>query len=260
MRFKSIFISVSNFIIMNVSVLVIDDGISESKSNLFQVLKTINIDYLSMAYCDSILDAYPKYLELLPELMVVNIAHIDASLFDFLDKFTTNKPSIIVVSDNANHALNCIKYNIKDYLLTPIAAIDFENALLKAISFIALSRTSKVSNSTPPEKFNKFITINSIKKIDILKVDDILYFEADGRYTVVHSIDGSTMMASKNIGEFQKMLNDEVFCRIHHKYIINLNRLLKINKIDGYSCHMSNNLDIPVSKRKFEDLNKILNI
>ncbi|WP_339837887.1 LytTR family transcriptional regulator DNA-binding domain-containing protein [uncultured Flavobacterium sp.] len=245
---------------MNVSVLVIDNGINESKSNLYQTFKTIDIEYLSIAYSDTILDAYPKYLETLPELIVVNIANIDASLFDFLDKFTKNKPSIIVVSDNANHALNCIKYNIKDYLITPILDVDFENALLKTISFIALSRNSKVSNSTPTEKFNKFITINSIKEIDILKVEDILYFEADGRYTVIHSIDGSTMMASKNIGEFQKILNDEVFCRVHHKYIINLNRLLKINKIDGYSCHMTNNLNIPVSKRKFEDLNKVLNI
>jgi two-component system LytT family response regulator len=245
---------------MNVSVLVIDNGISESKSNLFQLFKTINIEHLSIAYCDSIFDAYPKYLETFPELILVNSTSLDTQLFEFLDMFTINKPSIIVVSEDAKHALNCIKYNIKDYLITPILDIEFQNALLKAISFIALSRNSITANIITPEKFNKFITINSIKKIDILKVDDILYFEADGRYTVVHSIDGSTMMASKNIGEFQKILNKEVFCRIHHKYIINLNRLLKINKIDGYSCHMSNNLNIPVSKRKLEDLNKVLNI
>ena len=245
---------------MNLSVLVIDDNTYESKSNLYQLMNSTKREFLSIEYCENIQEAYPKYLKNFPVLILINITNLDAELFIFLEKIAHYQSSIIVTSDTDKHALKCIKYNITDYLITPIQNIEFKNSIIKAISVIAMSRNTKVSNNKTPEKFNKFITITSTKKIDILKVEEILYFEADGRYTIVYSSDGTTKMASKNIGEFQKLLNNEIFCRIHHKYIINLNKLLKINKIDGYTCKMSNEMTIPVSKRKLEDLNKILNI
>jgi two-component system LytT family response regulator len=245
---------------MNISVLVIDHGISESKSNVLQLMKSIKMEYLPIAYCNTISEACPKYLEIFHDLIIVNVTNLDTDLFDFLEKYVNEKSSIILMSDTPKHALNCIKYNITDYLITPISNTEFQNTILKAIALIAIARNKKSLRYKTREKFNKFITVTSLKKIDVIKVADILYFEADGRYTLIHSNNGTSKIASKNIGEFQKLLNDEIFCRIHHKYIINLNRLLKINKIDGYSCQMSNDLAIPVSKRKLEQLNKILNI
>jgi len=244
---------------MNFSVLVIDDNISQIKSSLFELMLNIKEKFLSIEYCNTIHEAVPKYLNTFHELVLVNSTNLNGELFEFLEKISRHQPSIIVISDTDKHAFKCIKFNITDYLITPIHEAEFKNSIIKAVSRIEIARKSKLFNDKTPKKFNKFITITSTKKIDILKVEEILYFEADGRYTIVHLSDGTSKMASKNMGEFQKLLNDEIFCRIHHKYIINLNRLLKVNKIDGLSCQMTTDISIPVSKRKLEDLNKILN-
>jgi two-component system LytT family response regulator len=60
--------------------------------------------------------------------------------------------------------------------------------------------------------------IPSTKKIDFIKIDDILYFESDGRYTIIHLMDQTTFFVSKNIGEYDKILAPNYFFRIHYKH------------------------------------------
>ena len=105
----------------------------------------------------------------------------------------------------------------------------------------------------------QFISVNSTQKIELIKKEDIVYLEAEGRYTKIHLANGTQKMASRNIGEFQKVLDKEYFCRIHHKYIINLNNLKSISKSDGLYCEMINQKNVPISKRKLDDLLLILN-
>ena len=102
--------------------------------------------------------------------------------------------------------------------------------------------------------------IPSTKKIDFIKIDDILYFESDGRYTIIHLMDQTTFFVSKNIGEYDKILAPKYFFRIHKKYLINLKYIININNSDGSNCELVGNLTLPVAKRRKEDLVSFLNI
>ena len=66
--------------------------------------------------------------------------------------------------------------------------------------------------------------------------------------------DRRKVLATKPIGEFEQNLDDMKFYRIHNSYIINLNQLLKINKVSGNYCEMSNGDQLPISRRRFEGL------
>ena len=97
------------------------------------------------------------------------------------------------------------------------------------------------------------------KKNEILKVEKIAYFAADGSYTKIFLKDGTYKIISKNIGEFEKTLNPELFVRIHHKYIINLEMLIDIHKTDGNYCNLEGGHRVSISMRKLDKLYQILN-
>jgi hypothetical protein len=120
-------------------------------------------------------------------------------------------------------------------------------------------KSTKTSIEAKTSDYN-FIAIPSTKKIDFIKIDNILYFESDGRYTIIHLTDNSTFFVSKNIGEYDKILAPKFFFRIHKKYLINLKYIININNSDGSNCQLLGDIILPVAKRRKEDLVSFLNI
>ena len=95
-----------------------------------------------------------------------------------------------------------------------------------------------------------FLTISTISKIYLICFKDIIYCVSDGKYTSFYLTSGKVLLSSINIGEYEKVLKNSCFFRIHNSFIVNISHLIFINKKDGYYCELSNNLRIPVSKRK----------
>lgn len=180
-------------------------------------------------------------------------------IINFLKEANQSLAKIIIISPNENDVFEYLKYNIFDYILISTDLNILLARINRAINKIYLERNF-YSQRNVEEKFQKFIPVSSIKKIELVKVEDIVYFEADGRYTKLFLTNGVSKMASKNLGEFQSLIDPSIFCRIHHKFIINMNKLTNIIKADGYYCEMVNNKNIPVSKRRIIDLNAFLNI
>jgi len=78
--------------------------------------------------------------------------------------------------------------------------------------------------------------------------------EADGSYTRFFLKDQSELLSSTGIGEYEVMLSEQVFMRIHKSYIVNLNEIKKYIRGDGGSVILSNNKEAFVSKRKKDQL------
>lgn len=193
------------------------------------------------------------------DIIVINPNQNKDEIISLLKNTAITLSKLIILSPTKNDAFDFINFNIFGFLsypLDPVQVLTLFNRCLNKISLEYEANQLKFAK----DKFQKFISINSTKKIELIKINDINYFEADGRYTIVYLTNGVSKMATKNLGEFQKLLNPDIFCRIHHKFIINMNNLLNIVKSDGYYCEMINNKNIPVSKRKLEDLNSLLNL
>lgn len=190
-------------------------------------------------------------------ILLLNTSNHQHELLQFLKETKLHLTKIIVVSNNKNHVFDFVQYHIFDFLTLPAKTTRILATLNRAI--VKFQEENKIiQTKVTQSKFQKFITLNSTKKIELIKLDDIICFEADGRYTAIYLKNGGSKMASKNLGEFQRLLDPDCFCRIHHKYIINMNNLVNIIKSDGCYCEMNNNKIIPVSKRKLEDFNALL--
>ncbi|WP_194716600.1 LytR/AlgR family response regulator transcription factor, partial [Mesonia oceanica] len=80
------------------------------------------------------------------------------------------------------------------------------------------------------------------------------------RYTEFYLTDGTTLVSCKNIGDYEKLLPSNVFFRIHKTYIVNLNTITEIDKKQGHVCKLKNGQSLPISKRKYLELVKFLNM
>ena len=106
----------------------------------------------------------------------------------------------------------------------------------------------------------QLIAISTAKTIEFVMVRDILYLEAEGKYTLFHLTNGDSKVVSKNIGEYEKILPQQVFYRIHHKFIVNLQKVQNINKTEGSYCQLVNGISLTIPKRRHDLLRKFLNI
>ena len=84
-------------------------------------------------------------------------------------------------------------------------------------------------------------------------LSNIIYCEASGPYTHVYLNDGNKLVSSKALGEFEAQLSGSKFFRIHHHYLINLNRVKEFQRHDGGYVIMENNKELEVSQRRRKD-------
>lgn len=192
-------------------------------------------------------------------LIFMNVSSEKDEIINIFKKIPVTFCKLIIFSPQKSDAFEFINFNVFGFITYPLDTVQILSAMNRFLNARAIENDARQFIHAK-SKFQKFVSINSIKKIELIKTDDISHFEADGRYTIIYLTNGVSKMASKNLGEFQKLLNPDVFCRIHHKFIINMNNLLNIMKSDGYYCEMTNNKHVPVSKRKLENLNEILNL
>ena len=249
-----------------ISAIIIDDEIKNNELlNIYLAKYCPTIEVVAVA--TTVEDAIIKINNLQPKLIFLDIIMQDGTGFDVIEKIEYEDFSVVFITAFQEYAVTAFKFNAIDFLLKPIDPKDListvnileENLKNKLFTTDSQLQSTKTSIETKTSDYN-FIAIPSTKKIDFIKIDDILYFESDGRYTIIHLRDKTTFFVSKNIGEYDKILAPKYFFRIHKKYLINLKYIININNSDGSHCELVGNLVLPVAKRRKEDLVSFLNI
>ena len=90
------------------------------------------------------------------------------------------------------------------------------------------------------------------KGFTILKLEEIVYCQANRSYTVFSLVDGRTIVISKPLFDYERLLSDTVFLRVHKSFLINLMHIKEYIRGEGGTVIMSNGMEIEVSRRKKE--------
>lgn len=198
-----------------------------------------------------------------PELLFLDIILEDGTAFDLLKEIDHSQTHIIFITAFDHYALKAFQYHAVDYLLKPLQIDDLINAVNKV-----LNRDGKKELNTPhlrdillssAKDKSSYVTVPNIDKVNFIKNDSIIYCKSSGRYTEFYLNDDRRIVASKSLGEFEKLLNPNTFFRVHKSYIINLDYLMNINKKAGNYCELKNGLSIPISRRRIENLIQYIN-
>lgn len=197
------------------------------------------------------------FLSLKPDILLLDIdLGEEKNSLEILNEFDEIKSQIIIVSSHKDFALKAInKYHVVGYILKPFNITDLSNAMDIAKKNIIQSKALDKRKAT--NKGN-IIGIPTSTSIDLVDIRDILYLEAEGKYTVFHMAKGESKVTSKNIGFYEKILPKHLFYRIHHKFIVNLKKVTTINRADGNYCVLNNGKSLSIATRRAEQLRKLL--
>jgi two-component system LytT family response regulator len=246
-----------------IKAVVIDDEINNQEliSNLLKSYAE-NIQVVGLA--DSVESAYKTIQEHQPDLIFLDVQMPDGTGFDLLKKFEKINFKIIFVTAHQEFALEAFKYSALDYILKPLSPANLLAAVKKAEETMGsdeLNMKLKIllNNIAEPIKNKKKIVLKTMERIYSVDLDDIIRFESDGGYTKVYLTDGKRIMVSKTMKEYDDLLLDAGFLRVHHSHLINMNHLFCFEKAEGHVV-MKDDSVVPVSNRKKDHLMELLNM
>lgn len=200
-----------------------------------------------------------------PDLVFLD-GTVDADEFlNLLGKLEFSIPKLLVISADKCDAMKAFTYNAIDFILKPVGFNVLMMAMYKVIKRIEMERSMQNQNVEKMAGSNlnivkRFVAVSSLDTIELLLMSDILFCKSDGKYTVFYLADGKKITASRNLGEYSKILDSNYFFRVHHSYIVNMMHITKIVKNEGYFCEFANGSKIPVATRRQEEFQRFMKL
>ena len=244
-----------------IKTLLIDDEVNSRKA-LRQLTRMYCPQIEIIGEAADIEEAYNMIQTLKPDLLFLDIEMPNGTGFDLLLKFPEPYFDIIFVTGFDHYAINAFKFSATDYLLKPIQTDELVAAVEKVRPKDKLPANNNsynvLMNNLHQEKKNRQICILSQKKIETLKVSEIIYCESVKHNTIFHLTEKRQLIAEERIVEFENRFIDyDFFYRSHDVYLINLEYVVKFNKITQ-KLMMSNGESLPIAQSRKEQLIELL--
>ena len=189
-----------------------------------------------------------------PHVVFLDVEMPGKSGFDLLREAGKINFKIVFVTAYNHYSLKAIKFNAFDYLLKPVDLDELKFTVEKLKTSLEPANEKIINNllhtSAYPDKAFSKIAISDLGSITLIDNNDIVFLEAKGGATVVHLTSNKKITATKSLKEFEDLLQDQFFLRIHHAYLINVKHVVKYIKGEGGSVLMNNNTELEVSRRK----------
>lgn len=194
-----------------------------------------------------------------PDVVFLDIEMNDGTGFDVIEALPDPTFDVIFVTAYNQYALKAFRYSAIDYLLKPINPEELLQAVHKLSDTDRIDQIEKKLEALLLNK-NKLqkIAFPSMEGVRLEEVKDIIYCESDNYYTIVHFNNHEKLVVSKTLKEYDQMLSEEGFFRIHQKFLINLTHLKNFSKSDGGFVTLSNGKELSVARRKKEELLQLL--
>ncbi|HEY4787891.1 MAG TPA: LytTR family DNA-binding domain-containing protein [Bacteroidales bacterium] len=244
---------------------VIIDDVNNSRLTLADDLRTHCPEVVILGEANSVKSAIDLIKRVKPDIVFLDIELEDGTGFDILEYFDKITFKTIFITGFDSYGIKAIKFSALDYLLKPVDPDD----LIKAI------KKYKDNEVQPDVKANidfllenirgikpgfKRIALNSADKVNMVNIDDIIRCESQSNYTLFYIKGGEQILVTKSLKEYENLLEEYSFVRVHHSHLINLNYLKEYVKTDGGYAVMTDKSTVPVSVRKRDNLLRELGI
>ena len=105
-----------------------------------------------------------------------------------------------------------------------------------------------IAKKTSPKK----IALPQLGGISFIEVDEIVSLQADSNYTIIHLCNMQKLVISKTLKEFEELLDQTQFARIHKSYIINIKYIKEYSTTDGGIVKMTDGNHWSISRRQLD--------
>ncbi|HTM65531.1 MAG TPA: LytTR family DNA-binding domain-containing protein [Flavipsychrobacter sp.] len=243
--------------------IIVDDD-PFSCFHLQDVIKHKTSDLEILAVCNNGDDALKQIFELSPDIVFLDI-EMPGSLngFELLKKLPVINFEIIFTTAHEHYAIRAIRFAALDYLVKPVDIAALQEALsrvrekrMKATDF-SFRKLELVKQDTGKIKFEN-LAVPTMEGLLFIDMADIIYCEGQDKYTKIFTAGSKTILASQNLGNFEELLTAYNFFRIHKSYLVNLNHIKRYLRGEGGQVIMTNEKALDVSRRRKEELLRIV--
>lgn len=207
-------------------------------------------------------DGFKKGVALLQsvpcDIVFLDVKMPDGTGFDILKTLDDYNFSVVFITAFDRFAIKAFEFSAVGYLVKPFKTSD----LTKTIERIINQREKNSKESAPFKILLESYSEQKIRKIvvpntdgfTVVMLDEILYINSVRNYSEFHLINNSRVLTSKPLINYDTLLSEQGFFRIHHSYLINLSHLKAFVRSEGGAVKMLNGDLLPVSRQKKSEL------
>jgi two-component system LytT family response regulator len=167
-----------------------------------------------------------------PELLFLDIEMPGLNGFDMLARLE-RQPRIVFTTAYDQYAIRAFEENSLDYLLKPIEKERLDKTVKKLqqvepTDVVPLPLASLI-RQLHEKKENKTLTVKQGDRIFLVKLNEVVYAEADEKYVFLYTIDGRRLLTEFTISSLVDQLPDP-FLRIHRSYILNTDHIREMRR------------------------------
>ncbi|MBL55918.1 MAG: DNA-binding response regulator [Flavobacteriales bacterium] len=229
---------------------VVVDDIAKFRDNLIQDLNDYCPEVEIVGTADGVVSAAKEIKSKKPDVVFLDIQINQGTAFDLLEILGKVDFKIIFTTASDEYAIKAFKLSAVDYLLKPIDIDELKTAVNKVNIDLKDDYELLKSNINEENKSHKRLALHSQDKIEIVEIGNIIRCESNVNYTQFFFTNGSKMLVTKTLKEFDKMLSEFGFYRVHQSHLVNIDHLKEYIKIDGGYLKMQDGASVPISTRK----------
>jgi two-component system, LytTR family, response regulator len=198
-----------------------------------------------------------------PDLLLLDV-ELDhgATGFDLLRRLQDPDFELVFITAFDQYAIEAFRHSAIDFLLKPLDP----EALAQSVQKAAKNRKNRLlagqiefllARMASPNDPQKRIALKDADHIYYVHPAEILYCEADGVYTRIFTETQKPITVSKNLKEYESLLEPFGFLRTHHSFLVNPGKVARYDK-NNETLLLANGHSTPLSHRKKEAVLKAL--
>jgi two-component system LytT family response regulator len=239
--------------------LVVDD--EELARQVLRELLCAHQEIEVVAECRNGLEAVKAVAEYKPDLLFLDVQMPKLTGFDVLELIGPDVPVIFVTAYD-EYAMRAFEVHAVDYLLKPVG----KERLAAALQRVTAQTSAKKPASTelamaarPPGQFAERLVVKDGTRVTLIPVAKLEYAEAQDDYVALSS-EGKKHLKQQTIASLEAALDPKQFVRIHRSYLVNLERVTRIEPYgkDSRVAILSNGAKLPVSRAGYARLQALL--
>ena len=248
-----------------ITAILIDDD-NNLRAGMKSLLTRYAPEIKIIGEADSVKTGAALLLKNAPQVVFLDIHLGDGSGFDLLEE--VNKKGkllsqIVFITAHEQYAIKAFRFSALDFLLKPVDPDDLQKVIAKIKT--VLDKTSSVAHidlllENIRKKVDNFkrIALSTTDGIHLFEISDIIRCESEDNYTKFFIKNSKPILISKTLKEYEELLTEHGFERIHQSHLINLAYLKSYIKKDGGYVIMADESHLPVSQRKKDRLQELI--
>jgi len=197
-----------------------------------------------------------------PDVLFLDIEMPRMSGFKMLEQIPEVDFEVIFITAYNHYAIHAIRISAFDYLVKPVGIEDLQQTVERLGNFAAKKTRERAENLKQnlanPKSQEDHIAIPTSDGLEFIQIKQILRIESSSNYSKLILQNGQHMLVTRQLKDFEEMLQDYRFYRVHHSHLINLGFIARYVRGDGGQITMRNGDIIDVSRRKKEVFLKLI--